>query len=381
MTYQHVLASPAFQSALGNAEASLQLITILKKVCNSPWLLNPKKSLDGTTQQSSLSADLISSIPAHLIRNNQGSTKLRALDQLLYQLRTSTSEKIVLISNYTSTLEILEQLVTTLGYPYLRLDGSTPSTKRQNLVDDFNHAPASQCFAFLLSAKAGGVGLNLIGASRLVLFDVDWNPATDIQAMARIHRDGQKRPCFIYRFLMAGGLDEKIWQRQVTKLGLASNIMDQKGGASSFSRDDLKDLFRLDEGLSCQTHELLGCKCRGRGLPDVEDEVRPGAQDSDYEGSGESIPDLPVLIQANKLDVEEQERKIQEGRLGQRRSLKDDGGKIASLMAYSHISTSNFPSESDEDMDALICDEILLNVLKGQEDESGVSFVFAKTSS
>lgn len=381
MTYQHVLASPAFQSALGNSEASLQLITVLKKVCNSPWLLNPKKPSDGTIQQSSLSADLISSIPAHLIRNNQGSTKLRALDQLLYQLRTSTSEKIVLISNYTSTLEILELLLTTLGYPYLRLDGSTPSTKRQGLVDEFNRAPASQCFAFLLSAKAGGLGLNLTGASRLVLFDVDWNPATDIQAMARIHRDGQKRPCFIYRFLMAGGLDEKIWQRQVTKLGLASNIMDQKGGASSFTRDELRDLFRLDEGGSCQTHDLLGCKCGGRGLPDGEKEVRSPKLDSDNEVDEGELPDLPILIQANKLDVEEQERRIKEGQINRRRSSKDDGGKIASLMAYSHISTSSFHSGTDEDMDALICDDILLNMLKGQEDDTGISFVFAKTSS
>ena len=328
-----------------------------------------------------MSTDLISSIPAPLIRNNQGSTKLRALDQLLYQLRASTSEKVVLISNYTSTLAILELLLTTLGYPYLRLDGSTPSTRRQGLVDEFNRAPASQCFAFLLSAKAGGVGLNLIGASRLVLFDVDWNPATDIQAMARIHRDGQKRPCFIYRFLMAGGLDEKIWQRQVTKLGLASNIMDQKGGASSFTRDELKDLFRLDEGISCQTHDLLGCKCGGRGLPNVEDGIHPEQLESGNEGVEEELPDLAVLIQAKKLDVEEQERKIKERRIDRRRSTKNDGGKIASLMAYSHISTAEFRARTGEDTDVLIGDDVLLNVLKGQEDDTGISFVFAKTSS
>ena len=89
--------------------------------------------------------------------------------------------------------------------------------------------------AFLLSSKSGGCGLNLVGASRLVLFDVDWNPSVDLQAMARIHRDGQLRPVHIYRFLTylhtytylisAGMMDEKIFQRQVTKQGLADSFM------------------------------------------------------------------------------------------------------------------------------------------------------------
>ena len=380
--YQHILASPTFQSALGNSETSLQLITILKQICNSPWLLKPKQAVDETALDKSLNAALLASIPSDMVLNNQGSTKLRVLDQLLYILKTTTSEKIVLVSNYTSTLEILEALLTSLTYPYLRLDGSTPSSKRQDLVDDFNRSPVSQCFAFLLSAKAGGMGLNLIGASRLVLFDVDWNPATDLQAMARIHRDGQKQPCVIYRFLMAGGLDEKIWQRQVTKLGLASNIMDQKGGTSSFSRDELRDLFRLDEGKSCQTHDLLGCECGGRGLPDLplEDGNLLNVMDADNELIGEEdLPDLPQLIRANRLDMERQERKIQEvRRIHRRESSKQKATKMESLMAYTHVDTSNFQEETNKDMEALINDEVLLKVLK--EDECRISFLFAKMS-
>ena len=379
--YQHVLASPSFQSALGNSETSLQLITILKKVCNSPWLLKSKQSVDEIAPDNSLNAALLASIPSDLALTNQGSTKLRALDQLLYTLKTTTTEKIVLVSNYTSTLEILETLLTSLSYPYLRLDGSTPSAKRQDLVDDFNRSPASQCFAFLLSAKAGGMGLNLIGASRLVLFDVDWNPATDLQAMARIHRDGQKRPCVIYRFLMAGGLDEKIWQRQVTKLGLASNIMDQNGGVSSFSRDELRDLFRLDQGKSCQTHDLLGCECRCRGLPDMplEGEMRLDISDVDDESSEEEdLPDLPQLIRANRLDMEAQEREFKAARRGQKNPPNVKRGKMASLMAYSHIDTSNFSTGPDEDMEAMVNDNVLLKMLK--EDECRISFLFAKSS-
>ena len=379
--YQQVLGCPAFQSALGSWDAALQLITILKKVCNSPFLLNPKPGTDPSTPANPLTAALLASIPPNLQRSNQCSTKLRVLDQLLHNLATKTSEKIVLVSNYTSTLEILEILLTSLGHPYVRLDGSTPSNKRQDIVDTFNWSPSSQCFAFLLSAKAGGVGLNLIGASRLVLFDVDWNPATDLQAMARIHRDGQKRPCVIYRFVMAGGLDEKIWQRQVTKLGLASNIMEQKGGASSFSKEELKDLFRLDEGGSCQTHDLIGCACGGRGLPDAAAEedsvVEILNRDREDEEEDDELPDLPQLLQANKVDMDDQERKIEEGKRAKRKN--GDGSKMDSLMAYSHIDTSRFNTEDDENMEALIQDKVLLSVLK--DDENRVSFAFAKTSS
>jgi hypothetical protein len=80
--------------------------------------------------------------------------------------------------------------------------------------------PGSDAFAFLLSSKAGGCGLNLIGANRLVLFDPDWNPANDKQAAGRIWRDGQRKRCYIYRFLATGTIEEKVFQRQLSKEGL-----------------------------------------------------------------------------------------------------------------------------------------------------------------
>lgn len=377
--YQCVLACSAFQAALGNPEASLQLITVLKKVCNSPFLLNNQAPADPSKSISPMTASLLASIPTHLLRNNAASTKIRALDQLLHTIRTTTTEKVVLVSNYTSTLDLLATLLTSLSYPFLRLDGSTPSSKRQDLVDNFNRSSAAACFAFLLSAKSGGMGLNLIGASRLVLFDVDWNPATDLQAMARIHRDGQKRKCVIYRFLMAGGMDEKIWQRQVTKLGLASKIMDQKGGSSSFTKEELKDLFRLDTELSCQTHDLLGCTCGGRGLPDaasVDEDTPWTVLDSDQEDYGDDLPATASLVRASQVNMTEQEHKIEEDARVTR--TRRDGAKMQSLMAYSHIDTTKFATGKDEDMEALVKDDVLLDVLK--DEGNGISFVFAKTS-
>jgi SNF2 family DNA or RNA helicase len=97
------------------------------------------------------------------------------------------TDKVVLVSNYTETLDLLQQLCSSRSWSCLRLDGSCSVKQRQALVDTFND-PSHPSFVLLLSSKAGGVGLNIIGANRLVLFDPDWNPANDLQAMARVRK-------------------------------------------------------------------------------------------------------------------------------------------------------------------------------------------------
>ncbi|KAL8953480.1 MAG: hypothetical protein Q9222_000684 [Ikaeria aurantiellina] len=359
--YQHVLATPIFRAAAsGNTECSLQLITLLRKVCNSPSLLRRDSEQVSAPESNPDKTDPLASIPPHLLRNNAGSTKLRTLDQLLHTIRTKTTEKVVLVSNYTSTLDLLGNLLTSVGYPFSRMDGSTPSSKRQEMIDDFNRSPVENCFAFLLSAKTGGVGINLVGASRLVLFDVDWNPATDLQAMARIHREGQRRDCFIYRFLMAGGIDEKIWQRQIVKLGLAGNIIDRREETNSFTREDLKDLFRLDEGGTCQTHDLIGCRCSGRGSDGSE-------LDSGVEQE-ETLPSISSLLQDAGVDPIEQDATVPAASRMARESL----------MAYTHIDTSYLVNDSKGKLDTPIKDEVLLETLK--DESNNISFVFSKTS-
>ncbi|KAI4178437.1 MAG: hypothetical protein LQ348_005606 [Seirophora lacunosa] len=358
--YRHLIESPAIRAAAqGKSECSLQLITLLKKACNSPSLLDPKTNQEDALGIESKSAALLGDIPPHLLSKNAGSTKLRMLDQLLHTLRTTTTEKVVLVSNYTSTLDLLSQLLTSVGHTFTRIDGSTPTKKRQGIIDEFNRSSAEECYAFLLSAKTGGVGINLIGASRLVLFDVDWNPATDLQAMARIHRDGQKRNCFIYRFLMAGGMDEKIWQRQIVKMGLANNIMDHKEEQSSFTKEDLKDLFRLDEKSTCQTHDLIGCSCEGRGADFVDIDDFP-----DTDG----LPGIQILVGASTSDGVQEAEKTK---------LVAHAAREA-LMAYTHVDTSKFADGGDEDHETLIKDDVLLRTLK--DEGNRISFVFSKTS-
>lgn len=129
------------------------------------------------------------------------------------------------------------------------------------MVDDFND-PSTSLVAFLLSSKAGGCGLNLIGANRLVLFDPDWNPAVDKQAAARCWRDGQKKSCYTYRFLTAGSVEEKIYQRQLSKEGLASVISD-KEQVNELATKDLKNLFKMRMDTPSDTHDKLECaRCK-----------------------------------------------------------------------------------------------------------------------
>ncbi|KAG8963765.1 helicase [Tulasnella sp. 419] len=213
----------------GPMAKSLALISTLTKVCNSPMLL--KKQGEGSSSITASNvippniASALSVLPSSEASDLSISGKLTLLGKLLQAVRTHTEEKCVLVSNYTSTLNIIEEYCKRRGYTYYRLDGSTKVDKRQQYVDDFNRSTQKSRFLFLLSTKAGGVGLNLIGASRLVLIDSDWNPAHDLQAMARIHRDGQKRDVFIYRLVTTGTIDEKIFQRQVTKIGLSDSLM------------------------------------------------------------------------------------------------------------------------------------------------------------
>lgn len=370
--YRAILSSPIFGAALGNTDMALQLIMVLKKVCNSPALLKITK--DGEDNPSEMLQTLLPLIPPHVLNSNASSTKLRLLDTLVHRIYTTTEEKIVIVSNYTTTLDMIERLLVSLSYTYLRLDGSTPSSKRQSLVEKFNKTPKTASFAFLLSAKSGGVGLNLIGASRIVLFDIDWNPATDLQAMARIHRDGQKRPVKIYRFLVQGGIDEKIYQRQVMKMGLANAVVDNKASASSFSKDELRDLFRLDEREGCQTHDLLGCTCECVGLPEVKPELEISENDDDDGDDGDGFPGL---MKASQVDMEDQESKIQA-----RRAAKLP--KLRMLMEYQHINTKilkqDVEGKFDQDQLALaVDDDVFKEVLS--ERECNVGFLLTKSSS
>ncbi|MCH83785.1 DNA repair and recombination protein RAD26-like protein, partial [Trifolium medium] len=146
--------------------------------------------------------------------------KMRALEKLLLSW-FSNGDKVLLFSYSVRMLNILEKFIIRKGYCFSRLDGSTPTNLRQSLVDDFNSSPSKQ--VFLISTRAGGLGLNLVSANRVVIFDPNWNPSQDLQAQDRSFRFGQKRHVVVFRLLSAGSLEELIYSRQVYKQQL-SNI-------------------------------------------------------------------------------------------------------------------------------------------------------------
>ncbi|WJX44844.1 Swi5 complex subunit Swi2, variant 2 [Trifolium repens] len=146
--------------------------------------------------------------------------KMRALEKLLLSW-FSNGDKVLLFSYSVRMLDILEKFIIRKGYCFSRLDGSTPTNLRQSLVDDFNSSPSKQ--VFLISTRAGGLGLNLVSANRVVIFDPNWNPSQDLQAQDRSFRFGQKRHVVVFRLLSAGSLEELIYSRQVYKQQL-SNI-------------------------------------------------------------------------------------------------------------------------------------------------------------
>ncbi|KAF5357973.1 hypothetical protein D9756_001493 [Leucocoprinus leucothites] len=265
--YRLFITSPEIKALLRGTESQpLKAINILKKLCNHPELLNLPEDLKGsdnllppdyTAAKGGGGGRGANRNPA--VRSEWGG-KFLVLERFLHQMRQTTNDKIVLISNYTQTLDLFERLCRNKKYGYFRLDGTMTVSKRQKLVDQFND-PNGKEFIFLLSSKAGGCGINLIGANRLILFDPDWNPAADQQALARVWRDGQKKECFVYRFISTGTIEEKIFQRQANKQALSSAVVDEKEDTERhFSLDALRQLFIFNENTLCDTHETFKCK-------------------------------------------------------------------------------------------------------------------------
>ncbi|KAI8896505.1 P-loop containing nucleoside triphosphate hydrolase protein [Globomyces pollinis-pini] len=182
----------------------------LKKASNHPYLF-PDAEPVGLNREEQLKGMIV----------NSG--KMVLLDKLLSRL-SNDGHRVLIFSQMVQLLDILSDYLNYRGYKFQRLDGSTNSTERKRGMDHFN-APNSSDFAYLLSTKAGGLGLNLATADTVILFDSDWNPQNDLQAIARAHRIGQTKPVNVYRFLSKGTIDEEILERAKQKMVLEYSII------------------------------------------------------------------------------------------------------------------------------------------------------------
>nr|XP_019014878.1 uncharacterized protein I206_00965 [Kwoniella pini CBS 10737]OCF53659.1 hypothetical protein I206_00965 [Kwoniella pini CBS 10737] len=331
----------------GRGQQSLGLIDMLRKISNSPMLLRKRDEDNSSLNElGSAYSEAKSAIPLDTNVNDvTTSGKMLLLDKMLHSIYEETREKVVVVSNWTSTLNLIQDMLKIRKYPFLRLDGSTPQKQRQDLVDTFNRdVRREESFVFLLSSKAGGVGLNLIGGSRLFLFDSDWNPSTDLQAMARIHRDGQKKPVYIYRLLTTNAIDEKVYQRQITKMGLSDQMMEQgetsKESKDSFSHAELRDIFTLNlKTDGCQTHDLLGCDCNeSHKLADIGSEENSTVLGD--EGDDDDEERRKGFVNAAQYDPKPTAKMIQKAAAEQQQKLKALK-KWSHFDSYDHYSFRN----------------------------------------
>lgn len=148
------------------------------------------------------------------------------------------------------------------GVDFSSILGETAASERQKIAHIFNDA-ATPLHLLLVSTKAAALGINLVGASRVVLFDVSWNPATDAQALHRAYRYGQTRSVFVYRLVAAETMEEKIYTRQVQKQALAREVVDDESIAQMFKQEDLGKLFAPETAKAMPAD----AECGTRGVP------------------------------------------------------------------------------------------------------------------
>lgn len=209
----------------------LNILMQLRKCCNHPYLF------DGAEPGPPYTTD------KHLVDN---CGKMVLLDKLLPKVKAQGS-RVLIFSQMTRMLDILEDYCLWREFDYSRLDGQTPHEERQASINEFN-SPGSTKFIFMLSTRAGGLGINLATADVVVLFDSDWNPQVDLQAMDRAHRIGQMKQVRVFRFITENTVEERIVERAEMKLRL-DNIVIQQGrlidqNATKLGKDEMLSMIR-----------------------------------------------------------------------------------------------------------------------------------------
>ena len=216
--------------AKGQKQSLLNIMMELKKASNHPFMFPnaEERILNGSERRDDQLKSLITS-----------SGKMMLLDQLLSKLRKN-GHRVLIFSQMVKMLDILSDYLRLRGYSYQRLDGTIAAGPRRMAIDHFN-APGSADFCFLLSTRAGGLGINLMTADTVILFDSDWNPQADLQAMARAHRIGQTKPVSIYRLVSKETVEEEVLERARNKLML--EFITIQRGVTDKEASELKDKF------------------------------------------------------------------------------------------------------------------------------------------
>ncbi|KXS97354.1 hypothetical protein AC578_10729 [Pseudocercospora eumusae] len=313
----------AVNGAAGNKESKTRLLNIvmqLRKCCNHPYLF------DGAEPGPPYTTD------EHLVFN---SAKMVMLDKLLSRMQKQGS-RVLIFSQMSRVLDILEDYSVMRGYKYCRIDGSTAHEDRIAAIDDYNKE-GSEKFLFLLTTRAGGLGINLTTADIVVLFDSDWNPQADLQAMDRAHRIGQTKQVHVFRFITEKAIEEKVLERAAQKLRLdqlviqqgraqqqakqaaskdellgmiqhgAETIFESKDGYGAFGKGGDDDLDAILAAGEEKTKEM-NAKYEKLGLDDLQ---KFSSEAGTYEWNGESFINRKKEIGLNWINPSKRERKEQ----------------------------------------------------------------------
>lgn len=210
----------------------LVALMTLRKMCNHPDLYLYEAQEDQE------------SIDEERFGHWKRSGKMTVVNSLL-KIWQKQGHRTLIFSQSRVMLCVLEQYLINQGYKYLKMDGSVGVGQRQGLIKSFNENP--EYLVFLATTRVGGLGVNLTGADRVIIYDPDWNPATDDQAKERAWRIGQQRSVTVYRLLSAGTIEEKIYQRQIFKQFLSNKILVDPNQKNVLTTSTLQGLFTLED--------------------------------------------------------------------------------------------------------------------------------------
>ncbi|CAH2274323.1 chromodomain-helicase-DNA-binding 2 isoform X1 [Pelobates cultripes] len=322
----------------GSTSGFLNIVMELKKCCNHCFLIKYPEEIEKESKQEGLQT---------LIRS---SGKLILLDKLLTRLR-ERGNRVLIFSQMVRMLDILAEYLTIRHYPFQRLDGSIKGELRKQALDHFN-AEGSEDFCFLLSTRAGGLGINLASADTVVIFDSDWNPQNDLQAQARAHRIGQKKQVNIYRLVTKNTVEEEIIERAKKKMVLdhlviqrmdttGRTVLDNNNSGSSnsnpFNKEELAailkfgaaDLFKEPEGEESEPQEMdideilrMAETRENEPVSTATDELLSQFKVANFTTMEEAEPDLEDKVhdwddiipegQRKKIEDEERQKELEE---------------------------------------------------------------------
>ncbi|XP_024920673.1 chromodomain-helicase-DNA-binding protein 4-like isoform X2 [Cynoglossus semilaevis] len=305
----------------GNQVSLLNVVMDLKKCCNHPYLfpgaaMEAPKMPNGMYDGSALT---------------KASGKLLLLQKMMRKLKEG-GHRVLVFSQMTKMLDLLEDFLENEGYKYERIDGGITGGMRQEAIDRFN-APGAQQFAFLLSTRAGGLGINLATADTVVIYDSDWNPHNDIQAFSRAHRIGQNKKVMIYRFVTKASVEERITQVAKKKMMLTHLVVRPGLGSKtgSMSKQELDDILKFgteelfkDEGEGENKEEDSSIiHYDDKAIDRLLDRNQDATDDTELQSMNEYLSSFKVAQYVVK-DEEEEEEEVQREIIKQEESVDPD---------------------------------------------------------